>query len=61
VTGPGREIEVLFGEDEIAARVEALAREIVAVAPGDLLVVGYGLDLAHRYRGLPVIGLLRRG
>ena len=40
MTGPGREIEVLFGEDEIAARVEALAREIVADAPGDLLVVG---------------------
>lgn len=27
---------------------------------GDRFVVGYGLDLAHRFRGLPYIGVVRR-
>jgi hypoxanthine phosphoribosyltransferase len=26
---------------------------------GDQFVIGYGLDLAHRYRGLPYIGVVR--
>ena len=41
MTGAPREhaIDVLFGADEIAARVETLAREIVADTSGDLLVV----------------------
>jgi hypoxanthine phosphoribosyltransferase len=39
VSGPEPAIDVLFSEDEIAARVESLAREIVADTPGDLLVV----------------------
>lgn len=28
---------------------------------GDAFVVGYGLDLAHRFRGLPYIGLVKPG
>ena len=28
---------------------------------GDRFVVGYGLDLAHRFRGLPYIGVVRSG
>jgi hypoxanthine phosphoribosyltransferase len=27
---------------------------------GDRFVVGYGLDLAHRFRGLPFIGVVRQ-
>lgn len=36
---PVARIDVLFTEEEIAARVAALAREIVAALPGDFLVV----------------------
>ena len=35
----GHEIEVLFGEAEIARRVDAIAREVAAVTPVRLLVV----------------------
>lgn len=42
-------IDLLFGEADFRGFVI-----------DDGFVVGYGLDLAHRFRGLPYIGIIRR-
>lgn len=42
--------------DRRAVPIEA---DYVGFRIGGEFVVGYGLDLAHRYRGLPYIGILR--
>ena len=39
---------------EVAVEADYIGFEI-----GDQFVIGYGLDLAHRYRGLPYIGVVR--
>ena len=44
--------------DKPANRKVAIEADYVGFAIGDEFVVGYGLDYAHRYRGLPFIGKL---
>ncbi|MBM3486072.1 MAG: hypoxanthine phosphoribosyltransferase [Alphaproteobacteria bacterium] len=39
-------------------REVAIEADHVGFTIGDLFVVGYGLDLAHRFRGLPYIGVV---
>ena len=45
--------------DKAGRRQVAVEADYVGFAIGNWFVVGYGLDLAHRYRGLPYIGLVR--
>lgn len=47
--------------DKPGARKVAIEADFVAFPIGREFVVGYGLDLAHRYRGLPFIGRVRGG
>ncbi len=47
--------------DKPGARKVAIEADFVGFSIGREFVVGYGLDLAHRYRGLPFIGRLRGG
>ena len=47
--------------DKPARRKVPIEADYVGFAIGDEFVVGYGLDLGHRYRGLPYIGVVRRG
>ena len=44
--------------DKRAKRNVAIEPDYVGFAIEDRFVVGYGLDLAHRYRGLPYIGVV---
>jgi hypoxanthine phosphoribosyltransferase len=44
--------------DKAARRMVAFAPDYVGFEIADRFVVGYGLDLAHRYRGLPYIGVV---
>jgi hypoxanthine phosphoribosyltransferase len=45
--------------DKPARRKVAIEADFVGFSIAPEFVVGYGLDLAHRYRGLPFIGLVR--
>ena len=47
--------------DKPEKRNVPIEADYVGFAIGDKFVVGYGLDLAHRYRGLPYIGVVRAG
>ena len=47
--------------DKPANRKVAIEADYVGFSVGDEFVVGYGLDYAHRYRGLPFIGKLPTG
>ena len=47
--------------DKPGKRNVPIEADYVGFAIGDSFVVGYGLDLAHRYRGLPYIGIVRAG
>ena len=47
--------------DKPEKRKVPIEADYVGFAIGDKFVVGYGLDLAHRYRGLPYIGVVRAG
>ncbi len=47
--------------DKRGARKVAIEADFVGFPIGREFVVGYGLDLAHRYRGLPFIGRVRGG
>lgn len=47
--------------DKPELRKVPIEADYVGFSVGPAFVVGYGLDLAHRYRGLPFIGVLRRG
>ena len=69
-------VEVIFSSEAIAERVDALARRLLppgsisACRPiaADFtafecpkeFVVGYGMDLAHRFRELPFVGRVVR-
>jgi hypoxanthine phosphoribosyltransferase len=44
--------------DKAARRVVEMTPDYTGFAIEDRFVVGYGLDLAHYYRGLPYIGLV---
>jgi len=46
--------------DKPAKRKVPIQADYVGFSIGDEFVVGYGLDLSHRYRGLPYIGVVRR-
>ena len=45
--------------DKPGKRNVPIEADYVGFTIGDSFVVGYGLDLAHRYRGLPYIGIVR--
>ena len=45
--------------DKPEKREVPIEADYVGFAIGDQFVVGYGLDMAHRYRGLPYIGVVR--
>ncbi len=45
--------------DKSANREVAIEADFIGFEIGDRFVIGYGLDLAHRYRGLPYIGAVR--
>lgn len=45
--------------DKPSNRKVDIEADYVGFSIGDEFVVGYGLDYAHRYRGLPFIGTLR--
>ena len=45
--------------DKPARRKVPIEADFVGFSIAPEFVVGYGLDLAHRYRGLPFIGLVR--
>lgn len=45
--------------DKPGARKVGIEADYVGFRIGREFVVGYGLDLAHRFRGLPYIGLVR--
>lgn len=47
--------------DKPEKRNVSIEADYVGFAIGDKFVVGYGLDLAHRYRGLPYIGVVTTG
>lgn len=44
--------------DKPEKRVVDIEADYVGFSIGDRFVVGYGLDFAHKYRGLPYIGVL---
>ena len=46
--------------DKESRRTADVAVDFVGYAIEDEFVVGYGLDYAERYRGLPYIGILKR-
>src|SRR5690606_2350095 len=46
--------------DKPGLRKVGIEADYVGFSIGPEFVVGYGLDLAHRYRGLPYIGVVRR-
>lgn len=46
--------------DKPIKRVAALEADFKGFVIADEFVVGYGLDWAHRYRGLPFIGVVRK-
>jgi hypoxanthine phosphoribosyltransferase len=45
--------------DKAEKRVLPIEADFKGFVIGDRFVVGYGLDLAHRFRGLPYIGVVR--
>lgn len=47
--------------DKSARRVVPIEADYAGFRIGNEFVVGYGLDLAHRFRGLPYIGRVRGG
>jgi hypoxanthine phosphoribosyltransferase len=47
--------------DKSEKREVAIEADFTGFEIGDRFVVGYGLDLAHRYRGLPYIGAVTTG
>ena len=47
--------------DKSARRLVPIEPDYVGFRIGNDFVVGYGLDLAHRFRGLPYIGAIRAG
>jgi hypoxanthine phosphoribosyltransferase len=47
--------------DKPSNREVEIAADYVGFTIPNLFVVGYGLDLAHRYRGLSYIGVVRQG
>lgn len=46
--------------DKAEKRVLPIEADFKGFVIGDRFVVGYGLDLAHRFRGLPYIGVVRQ-
>lgn len=47
--------------DKPGRREVPIEADYVGFVIGDEFVIGYGLDLGHRYRGLPYIGIVRTG
>ncbi len=45
--------------DKTDQREVAIEADFTGFEIGDQFFIGYGLDLAHRYRGLPYIGVVR--
>ena len=55
------EVQTCLLLDKAARRVVEIAPDYVGFSIPDRFVVGYGLDLAHYYRGLPFIGAVFTG
>ena len=47
--------------DKTEKREVRIEADFTGFEIGDQFVIGYGLDLAHRFRGLPFIGVVRSG
>lgn len=47
--------------DKVSKRQVPIEADFIGFEISDRFVVGYGLDLAHHYRGLPYIGAVRDG
>jgi hypoxanthine phosphoribosyltransferase len=47
--------------DKASKRQAPIEADFIGFEISDQFVVGYGLDLAHHYRGLPYIGVVRDG
>jgi hypoxanthine phosphoribosyltransferase len=46
--------------DKAHKRRAPLEADFTGFPAGDEFLVGYGLDWAHRFRGLPYIGVVRK-
>ncbi len=46
--------------DKPGKRRTTLEADFVGFEAGDEFLVGYGLDWAHRFRGLPYIGVVEK-
>lgn len=54
-----RRVEACVLLDKQASRAVSVSAEYVAFECPNVFVVGYGMDVAHRYRELPFVGRLR--
>ena len=55
-----RRVSICTLLDKPGKRRIALAADFVGFEAGDEFLVGYGLDWAHRFRGLPYIGVVEK-
>ncbi len=55
-----RRVSICTLLDKPAKRRTSLAADFVGFEAGDEFLVGYGLDWAHRFRGLPYIGVVEK-
>jgi hypoxanthine phosphoribosyltransferase len=55
-----RHVSICTLLDKPGKRRTALAADFVGFQAGDEFLVGYGLDWAHRFRGLPYIGVVQK-
>ncbi|MBV8406539.1 MAG: hypoxanthine phosphoribosyltransferase, partial [Alphaproteobacteria bacterium] len=55
-----RHVSVCTLLDKSGKRRTKLEADFVGFQVGDEFLVGYGLDWAHRFRGLPYIGVVEK-
>ena len=55
-----REVLTCVLLDKPVARPRGIAADLTAFQCPNVFVVGYGMDLAHRYRQLPFVGRIVR-
>jgi hypoxanthine phosphoribosyltransferase len=55
-----RRVSICTLLDKPGKRRSSLAADFVGFEAGDEFLVGYGLDWAHRFRGLPYIGVVEK-
>jgi hypoxanthine phosphoribosyltransferase len=59
--GAARTLTCVLLDKAVPRAVDIVADHTVFQCPTDVFVVGYGMDLAHRFRELPFVGRLIRG